>query len=180
MIKGKNIHLRVIEKNDLETVRSWFNDPDLRGTEGIFLPITDIEMEKKYNEMLEQKEALHLIIERRDGSKIFGKIAVYYRYGGINLLIPVNDEEHETAALEALDLGLSNLFLEGSNKNCVSMWIPSWNDFLLDIAKKGGFRVAGKLRRTGMREGKYVDTIIHDILKEEFLESRASNNDDNQ
>ncbi|MHA1169350.1 MAG: GNAT family N-acetyltransferase [Candidatus Hodarchaeales archaeon] len=170
MIKGKNIHLRVIERDDLETLRSWFNNPALRGMEGVFLPISELEMEEKYKEMLEQKEAIHLIIEKRDRSKIYGKIAIYYQYGGLDLLLPGKDGEHEKAALEALELGLSDLFLEKSNRNCVSMWIPSWNHFLLNVAKKAGMKIAGTLRRTGMREGKYVNTIVHDILKEEFLE----------
>ena len=127
MIKGKHIQLRVIEKTDLNTLRQWWNDPNLRGSEGISFPLTEPQMEKKYKEWLKEKNVFRLLIEKNDQSGLLGKIILYQRYGGIGIITPMQDSQSKQGIIEALELGLQYLFMEESNHNCVSIWIPSWN-----------------------------------------------------
>ncbi|MFW9997513.1 MAG: GNAT family N-acetyltransferase [Candidatus Odinarchaeota archaeon] len=174
MIKGTTINLRVIERSDLEQLRSWWNNPELRGMEDVFLPVTVPQMEKKYSDWLEQKDALHLVIEKIDGSRLLGKCTIYTGYAGVDLLLAEKDSEPEKTALESLELVKSYLFLEGRGYNNMAMWIPSWNEWLLAIAGKSGMRLAGRVRRTGMREGKYHDTVVYDLLKEEYMASKRT------
>lgn len=172
MIEGETIHLRIIEQSDLETIRTWYSNPKLRGTDGILLPLTVPQMEKKYKDWSKQSHEVRMLIEKRDRSKLLGMIIIYTRYGGIDLLIPDHNEEHKNAVVEAIDLALSYLFMEFDAKNSVSIWIPSWNTWLVDIIKEYGMKPAGRARRVGMRDGKYYDNVVFDLLKEEYLNQK--------
>ncbi|MFX1486644.1 MAG: GNAT family N-acetyltransferase [Promethearchaeota archaeon] len=172
MIKGETIHLRIVEQSDLETIRTWYSNPKLRGTDGILLPLTVPQMEKKYKDWSKQSHEVRMLIEKKDRSKLLGMIIIYTSYSGINLLIPNHNEEHKKAVIEAIDLALSYLFMEFDAKNSASVWIPSWNSWLIDIVKEYGMRGAGRERGVGMRAGKYYDSVAFDILKEEYLKQR--------
>ena len=172
MIKGETILLRIIEKSDLDTIRTWYNNPKLRGTDGILLPLTVPQMEKKYKDWSKQSHEVRMLIERKDRSKLLGMVIIYTRYGGIDLLIPGHNKEHKNAVMEAIELALSYLFIEFNGKNGVSMWIPSWNRWLIDIVKEYGMKPAGRERRVGMRGGKYYDYVVFDLLKEEYLKQK--------
>ncbi|MFX1252116.1 MAG: GNAT family N-acetyltransferase [Promethearchaeota archaeon] len=170
MIKGQTIHLRVIENTDLETVRSWYNNPSLRGTDDISMPVTVPQMEKKIKEWQNQENRFHLLLEKQNGFQILGKITINTFHSSITLIIPQQDADHEKAITESLHLALRYLFFESANKAQASIWIPSWNEWLIEIVKKFGMKPAGRLRRTGMREGCYYDHVIFDLLRSEYLE----------
>ncbi len=174
MIEGETINLRIIEQSDLETIRTWYSNPKLRGTDGILLPLTVPQMEKKYKDWSKQSHEVRMLIEKKDRSKLLGMVMIYTRYGGIDLLIPHHDEEHKNAVIEAIDLALSYLFMEFNGKNCVSIWIPSWNTWLIDIVEECGMKLAGRERRVGMLGGKYYDSVVFDLLKEEYLKQKQN------
>ncbi|MHA2060515.1 MAG: GNAT family N-acetyltransferase [Candidatus Ranarchaeia archaeon] len=169
MIEGKHIQLRVIEQSDLVQIREWWSNPDLRGSEDIFLPLTEPQMEKKYKKWLKDPNVFRLLIEKKKPSDLLGKLILHRRYGGVELIVPKPDATSEPGVMEALYLGLTYLFQEESNHNCVSLWIPSWNTWLIGIAQEIGMKLAGKIRRTGMRENQYYGTVVYDMLQSEFL-----------
>ncbi|MFX0063996.1 MAG: hypothetical protein ACFFC7_17640 [Candidatus Hermodarchaeota archaeon] len=68
------------------------------------------------------------------------------------------------------------LFFESSNKNRLSIWIPSWNEWLIEIVKEMGIKPAGRLRRTGIRAGRYYDRMVFDLLRSEYLELSSRGN----
>jgi RimJ/RimL family protein N-acetyltransferase len=169
MIEGKNIQLRVIEQSDLSQIRHWWNDPNLRGSADIFFPLTEPQMEKKYKKWLKEPNVFRLLIEKKTPSSLLGKLILHRRYGGVELIVPKPDATSKQGVMEALYLGLTYLFQEESNHNCVSLWVPSWNTWLIEIAQGAGMKLAGKIRRTGMRENQYYDTMVYDMLQSEFL-----------
>jgi len=64
---GKRIRLRAAEREDIPTFLRWINDPEV--TENLFFatPISRIEEEKWYEEMMGKPPAEHiLVIEVRD------------------------------------------------------------------------------------------------------------------
>ena len=69
MLEGKNVNLKIVEKEDLSSVAEWFNDPDFSGR---FDPLdaqqSRTEIEKKYENLgVEEK---WFVIEKKDGNKI--------------------------------------------------------------------------------------------------------------
>ena len=70
MLEGKNVKLRVVEKEDLPLITEWMNNPEFWGP--YFSPIqrTRTEMEKTFeSNPLEYRQ---FIIEKKDGTKIGG------------------------------------------------------------------------------------------------------------
>jgi hypothetical protein len=113
-----------------------------------------------------------MLVEKKDSSKLLGMIIIYTRHGGFDLVIPVQNKMHKRAVIEAIELALSYLFLEFDRKNNVSVWIPSWNTWLINIVKENGMKSAGRERRVGMRNGKFFDNIVFDLTKDEYLKQK--------
>jgi len=69
LLEGKNVNLRVEEKEDIRLIAEWLNNPDYWGE---YLPLTQrsrTELEKEYD--AQRPEAGQwFIIEKADGNKI--------------------------------------------------------------------------------------------------------------
>ncbi len=70
---------------------------------------------------------------------------------------------------------LRYLFDNGVAHN-VACWIAEWNEPGLQFAARHGFQRNGRMRRAGVRQGRYYDVIITDVLRPEWLarEGRAN------
>ena len=67
MLEGKNVNLRMIEKEDLPLFAEWFNKPEVTGEYNPLHQMSRTEAEK----ILENPNELKpFIIEKKDGSKI--------------------------------------------------------------------------------------------------------------
>ena len=168
MIEGENIRLRVIERSDLETIRSWYNDPDLRGMSDISAPLTVLQMERKYDEWQKEKDSLRFLIESKKKSELMGMILIHTAYRYLDFIIPVQDDEHREAVLESLGISVKLLFFEIYNQHRVQVWIPSWNDWMISIVREFGMHSGGQLRRTGMRTGAFFDHVLFELLRDEW------------
>ena len=63
-LKGKNVFLRAIEKDDLEFLRNMMNDSELESkVVGWSFPISKFEQEKWYENQLSNRNNIRLIVE---------------------------------------------------------------------------------------------------------------------
>jgi RimJ/RimL family protein N-acetyltransferase len=77
---------------------------------------------------------------------------------------------------EALELLLVHLF--GSTvAHSISAWLPEWNREGLAFARAHGFAPSGRIRRAGVRDGAWYDTIPVELLRREWLARRGSDDD---
>ncbi len=51
--------------------------------------------------------------------------------------------------------------------------MDEWNEAGLRFAEALGFSPAGRVRRVGILEGRYVDSIPFDLLRTEWMEVRS-------
>ncbi len=80
MLEGKNVNLRVEEKEDIRLIAEWLNDPDYWGE---YLPLTQqsrTELEKRYDSQTPEEK--WFIVEKKDGSKI-GSIGYFLATGNL-------------------------------------------------------------------------------------------------
>ena len=80
VLEGKNVNLRVEEKEDVKLVAEWLNNPDYWGE---YLPLIQqsrTELEKEYD--ANPPETKWFIIEKKDGSKI-GSIGYFLTTGNL-------------------------------------------------------------------------------------------------
>jgi RimJ/RimL family protein N-acetyltransferase len=67
LLEGKNVNLRVVEKEDLPLIAEWFSSPEVFGEYNTLRQMSKTEAEKMFESPLELKQFL---IEKKDGSKI--------------------------------------------------------------------------------------------------------------
>ena len=67
MLEGRNVNLRVMEKEDLPQFAEWANKPEVWGEYNPLRQMSRAEAEKIFESPLELKP---FIIEKKDGSKI--------------------------------------------------------------------------------------------------------------
>lgn len=73
---------------------------------------------------------------------------------------------------EAAGLLVDHLFRD-TVAHCVQFWVADWNDAGLAFAESLGFAVAGRVRRMGVRDGRYYDAIPFDLLRREWEDRHA-------
>jgi len=68
LLEGKNVNLRVCEKEDLPIVAEWVNNPEYFGVYNPLVQHSKSELEKEYDKLT--PETMYFFIEKKDGSKV--------------------------------------------------------------------------------------------------------------
>ena len=173
MLEGKNVNLRVVEKEDLPLIAEWANNPEFYGQ--CFSPIqrTQTEIERTFEDNpLEYKQ---FIIEKKDGTKIGGIVH-------FNVLTPVGKIKEMGYALipsergkgyctEAAKIMVDYLFLS-KDMACIQATTDVGNVASQKVLEKAGFQKEGVMRKRFFLNGEWRDTVLFSILREEWKEPR--------
>lgn len=166
MLEGKNVNLKVVEKEDLPLLLVWSNDPEFKGRHTP-LPAqqSQTEIEKEYYELGSEKN--WFIIEKKDGTKI-GFIGTHFFAEMLEIgyaLIPT--ERSHGYCTEAVKIMVDYLFL---SKNIVRIQAAahSENKASQKVLEKAGFQREGTERKGIFVYGKWADLYIYSILREEW------------
>ncbi len=166
MLEGKNVNLRVVEKEDLPLLVEWLNDPE---TFGVFNPLiqhSKMELEEWYDKL--SAEGKWFFIEKKDGSKV-GEIHhlkdMEIGYG----LIP--NERRKGYCTEAVKIMVEYLFL---SKNIVRIYALTdvRNTASQKVLEKAGFKKEGVIRKSLFSKGEWRDRYLYSILREEWKEPK--------
>jgi aminoglycoside 6'-N-acetyltransferase len=172
LLEGKNVNLRVIEKEDVPLLVDWWSDPEFGE---YFSPtqVTKAGMEKFLeNTVFETKG---FIIEKKDGSKIgwimhFNFLNTYMSmleiaYG----LVP--SERGKGYCTEAAQLMVDYLFLSKDIFRIVATTHIK-NVISQKVLEKVGFKREGTLRKASLIRGEWRHMILYSILREEWKEPK--------
>ena len=152
MLEGKNVNLKIVEKEDLSSVAEWFNDPDFSGR---FDPLdaqqSRTEIEKKYENLgVEEK---WFVIEKKDGNKIgfIGNFLVG-RLHEVGYAL-TSSERNKGYGTEALKIIVDYLFL---SKDIVRIQAGTnvENKSSQRVLEKTGFKKEGIVRKERFVRGK--------------------------
>jgi RimJ/RimL family protein N-acetyltransferase len=169
LLEGKNVRLRVVEKEDLPLIVEWMNNPEFWGQ--YFSPIqrTRTDMEKTFeNNPLEYRQ---FIIEKKDGTKIggiahFNVLAPYGKTLEIGYaLLP--GERGKGYCTEAAKIMVDYLFLS-KDVACIQATTDVGNDASQNVLAKAGFKKEGILRKRFFSNGEWRDTVMFSILRAEW------------
>ena len=181
MIPGDRVRLRRIEKDDLVHFVAWLNDPDVREGLATIYPLSLAHEEQWFESTLRLEPAAQpFAIEARLGTESqpgdawapvgvvgFHGLDWRNRTGEVGIFIGRKHlwgKGHGTEALKALvrwafqELNLNRVFLRVFEDNTRA--IRSY--------EKVGFRVEGRLRQDRFHNGRYFDTIVMGLLRDEF------------
>jgi RimJ/RimL family protein N-acetyltransferase len=169
LLEGKNVNMRIVEKEDLQLYVKWVNDPSFFGEYNPLEQATKVEMEKNYDTAPPERK--RFFVEKKDGTKI-GVVGVFpvgdlWEIGFT--LIP--SERGKGYGTEAVTIFVDYLFL---SRDLIRIQATTdlRNIASQRILEKVGFKREGIVRKSMFIHGEWRDLLLHSILKEEWKEPR--------
>jgi RimJ/RimL family protein N-acetyltransferase len=169
---GTKVYLRPLDREDAPVLVTWFNDPEVTRTLRRYLPLA-LREEQDFIEKLGQNEHnLAVGIALRDSDRLIGGTGFHEmdfrnRHASFGILIGEKAEWGKGYGTEATALMVGYAF-ETLNLNRVWLHVYEHNPKAMRAYEKVGFRREGVLRQDCYREGRYWDTIVMAILREEW------------
>lgn len=172
MIMGENLYLRLMEKEDIPYKVIWVNDPEVRDTL-FFEEISKLGTEHWLNKVASDNTRNDFIIcELEDDNPIgFASVVnIDLRNSKAETYLCIGNKESwgKGYGTEVKNILLKYVFIElGLNRIYSYNWAQ--NKKMININKKLGFTLEGKLRSDIFSNGEYKDRVIFSMLKEEYI-----------
>jgi RimJ/RimL family protein N-acetyltransferase len=174
LLEGKNVNLRIMEKEDLLLFAEWYDNPDFLGE--AFFPIqrSMTETEKAFLEP-NPYESKRFIIEKKDGTKI-GTISHFNMLSPVGKLLEIGyalmpSERGKGYGTEAAQLMVDYLFLGKETPRIQALTLVK-NVASQRVLERVGFKKEGIMRRCFHIRGEWSDFAIFSILREEWKEPK--------
>lgn len=169
---GETIYLRAVERSDALLARTWLNDPQVRRTTLRHRPLTLHEEEEYITKSTQREDTVIFVIARKADDQAIGltglhSIETHNSQAVFGIAIGEVNEWGRGYGTEATRLMVAYAF--GTlNLNRVSLLVFADNERGIRCYEKVGFKREGILRQENYREGKYGDTWLMAILREEW------------
>jgi RimJ/RimL family protein N-acetyltransferase len=162
LLEGRNIRLRVAEKDDIPLLARWLNDAEFQGEHQDFpTQISETQLKRRmFEPQFPQMQWVDFIIEKKDGKKI-GWTAHYIsspNFGWMEIgcaLIP--SERGKGYGTEAVQVMVDYLFLTRENLVRIQAVTNTKNVAFQRVLEKIGFKKEGMLRKALFVRGKWTD-----------------------
>jgi len=180
MIKGKIVGLRSLELEDLVLLRDWRNTVSFRRNFREHRELNMANQNAWFNRTMASSNDYMFVIQRLADNVPVGAAGLLYInwiirsadfsfYIGLKELYIDNDGLALESARLLIDYGFKNL-----NLNKIWMELYEFDEAKMEFfTKKFGFSVDGRLRENCFEEGKYYDSYIISLLKEEYLKGKS-------
>lgn len=169
---GQKIYLRPLERSDAAVLQPWFNDPDVTCFTLRYRPISLQEEEQYIEHISKQEQNIVLLIVCREDDRIMGVTSLHqinYKNRNATFGITIGDKSCWGMGFgtEATELILQYSF-QILNLHRVTLHVFEYNPRAIHIYEKLGFKKEGILREETFWDGKYHDTIVMGLLREEW------------
>jgi len=169
LLEGKNVNLRIMEREDLPLYVEWINDPGFFGEYNPLEHTTKAEMEKNFDTAPPEKR--RFFIEKKDGTKI--GVVNTFPVGelleiGFTLIASQRGKGYGT---EAVTILVDYLFL---SRDIVRIQATTdlRNIASQRVLEKVGFKKEGVVRKSMFIHGDWRDLLLYSILREEWTEPK--------
>ena len=169
MLEGKNVNLRVAEKEDFSLASQWINNLEYVGEFQFSPQMSRTDIEKSFGSM--GPEAKSFFVEKKDGTEI-GSIG--HRPEGKAQEIGFSmlpSERGKGFCSEAAQIMVDYLFL---SKDIVRIQAHADTENVASqkVLEKIGFRKEGVVRKNSFVRGEWRDDYMYSILREEWKEPK--------
>jgi RimJ/RimL family protein N-acetyltransferase len=164
-----------LEREDAPVLAPWINDPEVTRTLAAWRPYT-VGMEIEFIEHATKSEQdLVLGIALRADDRLIGitglhRIDSRSRQASFGISIGEKREWGQGYGTEATRM-MVRLAFDTLNLNRVWLHVHETNARGLGAYERAGFRREGVLRQSAYREGRYLDTFVMAVLREEWNEA---------
>ena len=168
MLEGKNVNLRVVEKEDLPLLKEWRNNIEFIGEYQSISQETIRDLQKQYDELIESQ---WFFIEKKDGTKI-GTIShrPVFKTQEIGYAI-LASERGKGYCSEAVKIMVDYLFLSKDMVR-IQAHIDARNVASEKVLQKAGFKNEGTFRKEYFVRGEWRDSCTFSVLREEWKEPK--------
>jgi RimJ/RimL family protein N-acetyltransferase len=182
---GTRIRLRAAEKTDIDSFMKWINDPDV--TENLMLvwPMSRIEEERWYENMLERPASEHVLVidikdpENPEEWRAIGTcqfMQIDWRNLSAELGIMIGDKSfwNQGYGTETMRMLLEHGF---NVLNLHRIWLQVYAKNARGIRsyQKAGFIHEGQFRQAHYQHGRYYDVHLMSVLKDEWQDATTVN-----
>jgi RimJ/RimL family protein N-acetyltransferase len=170
LLEGKNVNLRVVEKEDLPLVGEWLNNLDFFGEYNPLWQMSKADLQKTYEN--QSPDERWFFIEKKEGSRV-GNIS-HRAAGGraqeIGYAV-LSSERKKGYCSEAVMIMVDYLFL---SKDIVRIQAHTdvRNEGSQKVLGKAGFKKEGVVRKGAFFWGEWRDGCLYSILREEWKEPK--------
>jgi RimJ/RimL family protein N-acetyltransferase len=173
---GKTVYLRPVERTDAALVQPWLNDPEVTRTLRTHGPMTLRAEEAYIDKMTQDPHSVLAVIVRRDADQEIGMTGLHQidfqnRNAVFGITVGERGAWGQGFGTEATFLMVLHAF-EAINLNRVMLQVYDDNPRGRHVYEKLGFRQEGVLRQENYRAGRYGDTIVMALLRQEWQEVR--------
>lgn len=176
MLYGKRIRLRGNERSDLPKFVEWLNDPDVRRTLSMSLPISLAAEEQWFENMLKrpsEEQSLGIEIKDGDGWRLIGNCGIFdinwrARSAEVGLFIGDKSCWNKGYGTEVMRLLLRHGF-ETLNLNRIFLRVDAANLGGIRAYEKAGFVHEGRFRQGTFQGGEYRDMLFMSVLRSEWI-----------
>ena len=175
---GERVYLSPRNVEDVEIFTEWMNDFYVTDYTGRSYQNVTLQEEKQYLENMEKGKNTFAIIDI-ETDKMIGTVGLHEvdhinRTATLGIFIGNRDYWSKGYGTEAIRLILDFAF-NYLNLNNIELALMEFNQRALKCYQKCGFKEIGRRRKCKFINGKYYDSILMDILAEEFNESYIKN-----
>ena len=176
MLKGKDIFLRLLEKEDLPKRVEWFNDPSINKYLVSDLPVSLSKTEQWFNKGLFDNTKIHFSISDSEINKLIGMtglLQINNKNSNAQMYITLGEAAYHGKRLpdQIIPLVLEYAF-EELNLNKVYLWTIPINQRGRRVYERNGFKQEAVMREHLYCRGKFQDLIQHSVLRSDFRVSR--------
>jgi RimJ/RimL family protein N-acetyltransferase len=172
LLEGRNVNLRLMEKEDSRLFAEWASNPEVFGEYNPLHQMSKVEAEKIFESPLELKP---FFVEKKDGSKI-GFVAHFHVLHVAGKLLEIGyslipSERGRGYCTEAVRIMVDYLFLSRDAMR-VQACTDTRNLASQKVLEKVGFKKEGTMRKFLFIRGELRDALMYSILREEWKEPK--------
>jgi RimJ/RimL family protein N-acetyltransferase len=172
-MEGKKVRIRAIEKTDIDEIMKWINDREVMDNLLMRYPVSRYQEEKRIERTLEGSDERNKVfaIETKEGVYLGGiglhRITWENRNAEVGIVIGKKEYWNKGYGSDAM-IAILDFAFNRMNLHRVYLRVFSFNQRGIRSYEKCGFTKEGVLREDLYAQGKYHDTIMMGILRDEF------------
>jgi diamine N-acetyltransferase len=169
---GSSVALRPVERSDMEAIRGWVNDPEIRALIGETRPLTPGSAEAYFEKLQHDESRIWFIIVERATQRRLGECGLLrmmppWRTTDLSMILGERDAWGKGYGTEAITLLMDYAF-GFLNFHRIAIGVVGFNHRALRFYEKVGFQREGVQRDGYYYAYQYHDFVMMSILDHEF------------